>query len=353
MRPFLVFRHQGKPHKGTSADNGIGKRDTKPTNVVMNTNIITILSRVENKANRVFMDASKHTQITKHLKYIVCLLVLLGCFTMQAQSISEIRAAAENGDAKGQVQLGLVYKNGRGVMKDYAEAIKWFRKAADQGNAQAQVQLGQMYFDGEGVAKNYAEAAKWLQKTADTFPDARYMLGVLYDNGWGVTKDHIAAAKLFIRAAHGASKEARSYLERMFSENLWDKGVQYECGRIYYSMHKDEDEYEELSDDNAYNNAIKWFRKAADQGHSGAQVALGDMYYKGEGVAKDYAEAVKWFRKAAEQGNSYAQFSLGWMYAKGGGVAKDEAEAVKWYRMAAKQGEANAQGELKKMGLTW
>ena len=62
------------------------------------------------------------------------------------------------------------------------------------------------------------------------------------------------------------------------------------------------------------------------------------MYANGLGVAKDEAEAVKWYRKAAEQGNAYGQNNLGKMYANGLGVAKDEAEAVKWFRKAAEQG---------------
>ena len=35
------------------------------------------------------------------------------------------------------------------------------------------------------------------------------------------------------------------------------------------------------------------------------------MYYNGEGVPQDYQEAVSWFRLAAEQGDASAQFNLG------------------------------------------
>ncbi len=60
----------------------------------------------------------------------------------------------------------------------------------------------------------------------------------------------------------------------------------------------------------------------------------------GQGVATNYVEAVKWFRKAAEQNYAQAQCNLGVCYAMGQGVAKDEAEAVKWYRKAAEQNYA-------------
>lgn len=38
-----------------------------------------------------------------------------------------------------------------------------------------------------------------------------------------------------------------------------------------------------------------------------AQNELGDCYYYGLGVEQNYEEAVKWYRKSAEQGNEYAK----------------------------------------------
>ncbi len=63
--------------------------------------------------------------------------------------------------------------------------------------------------------------------------------------------------------------------------------------------------------------AVKWVRKAADQGHADAQLLLGGMYANGRGVTKDEAEAVKWYRKAADQGHIRARLILGGMYANG------------------------------------
>src|SRR6266496_1755078 len=81
--------------------------------------------------------------------------------------------------------------------------------------------------------------------------------------------------------------------------------------------------------------AVKWYRKAADQNYAPAQSNLGGCYLGGQGVAKDFAEAVKWYRKAADQRYAVAQYNLGVCYSRGEGVARDEAEAVKWYRKAA------------------
>ena len=95
-----------------------------------------------------------------------------------------------------------------------------------------------------------------------------------------------------------------------------------------------------------YTEAMKWFRKAADQGYASAQNNLGFMYEYGYGVSADHAEAVKWYRKAADQHDASAQYNLGNMYFSGYGVPKDDEEAVKWYRKAADQGYASAQGDL-------
>ncbi len=73
---------------------------------------------------------------------------------------------------------------------------------------------------------------------------------------------------------------------------------------------------------------------------------LGDCYADGKGVAQNEAEAVRWYRKAAEQNHAEAQYWLGACYADGEGVTQNDAEAVKWYRAAAEQGHAKAQSIL-------
>ena len=53
------------------------------------------------------------------------------------------------------------------------------------------------------------------------------------------------------------------------------------------------------------------------------------MFAKGQGVPQDYAEALKWFRKAADQGEATAQYDLGVLYAEGQGVSQDYVQAHK------------------------
>ena len=81
----------------------------------------------------------------------------------------ELLRLAEQGDAKAQYNLGVMYRKGHGVPQNDAEAVKWYRKSAEQGDAHAQFNLGFMYNNGKGVPQNDAEAAKWYRKAAD-FP---------------------------------------------------------------------------------------------------------------------------------------------------------------------------------------
>ena len=97
--------------------------------------------------------------------------------------------------------------------------------------------------------------------------------------------------------------------------------------------------------------AVKWYRRAADQGHAEAQYNLGVMYDDGQGVQQDYAEAVKWYRRAAEQGHAKAQFNLGNMYREGKGVQQDFSKAVLWFEKAASQGFDPAKQALEQIRI--
>ena len=71
------------------------------------------------------------------------------------------------------------------------------------------------------------------------------------------------------------------------------------------------------------------------------------MLATGRGVAQSVpAEAVRWYRKAADQGIAQAQYILGTMFYHGRGVAQSDEEAARWYHKAADQGHVQAQHEL-------
>ena len=145
---------------------------------------------------------------------------------------------------------------------------------------------------------------------------AQNALGDLYAKGEGFPQNYDEALKWY-----------RSAAEKEFAEAQYNLGVLYETG---LSVTRDEAE------------AAKWHRKAAEQGHTGAAYNLAALYATGRGVLRDAAEAAKWYRQAAEQGDSLAQYNLAWRYEVGKGVSVDRPEAYKWHKLAARQGIADA-----------
>lgn len=109
------------------------------------------------------------------------------------------------------------------------------------------------------------------------------------------------------------------------------------CGRAsaQFALGK---HYADLGKDTHHQRrAIRWFRKAADQGHSEAQHQLGLLYQRGpESLCNDDA-AFLWLRKAAAQGNSEAVIDLGWfMHLKNENAAK----VIHCFRQAIALGNA-------------
>lgn len=90
----------------------------------------------------------------------------------------------------------------------------------------------------------------------------------------------------------------------------------------------------------------------AQTGDVAAQVELGGLFAKGEGVAKDEKEAAKWFKLAAGQGNPEAQLFMGSAYLRGRVFRRDGGEAAKWYLLAAEQGNPVAQCQIGRMHMT-
>jgi len=99
----------------------------------------------------------------------------------------------------------------------------------------------------------------------------------------------------------------------------------------------------ELGAPSAGDDAIKWFRKAAEKGTCWGQFNLGIRYARGDGVPQDHAEAIKWFQKAADQKDAMSQYCLGEMYEKGLGVPVDQLKAYQWYCLAASHGIREAE----------
>jgi TPR repeat protein len=84
-------------------------------------------------------------------------------------------------------------------------------------------------------------------------------------------------------------------------------------------------------------------KDAAERGDLDAQHGLGAFYATDELLGlKDEAEAVKWYTKAAEQGHALSQYDLGFMLLLGEGIDKDVAKGLWWMEQAVANGWEDA-----------
>ena len=213
--------------------------------------------------------------MTRRWAYLFAVAVLVVVFSApifsQPESIEELGAKAEQGDADSSFELGVRYYLGNGVLMDYGEATKWLTLAVEQGDSRAQGYLDTLYASNQSIAQ---DDIKLLRSAAERgHVVSQFNLGVMYANGRNVIQDHA--------------------------------------------------------------EAVKWYGLAADQGHLGAQYNLGVMHRNGNGTPRNGRAAVLLWHSAAEHGHVGAQYNLGVMYADGEGVAKDDVTAHMWFNIVA------------------
>ena len=101
-------------------------------------------------------------------------------FTTALQLFTDL---ANRGMAEAQINLGMMFESGQGVLQNFDEAIKWYQLAASQGLIKAQEKLnllvskaaaaqvnfglGVAFENGQGVPQDIMEAIRWYQLAAD------------------------------------------------------------------------------------------------------------------------------------------------------------------------------------------
>ncbi|WP_407116459.1 hypothetical protein [Bradyrhizobium sp. LMG 9283] len=145
---------------------------------------------------------------------------------------------------------------------------------------------------------------------------AAYEIGVRFAEGKGVATNYDEAAKWYDRAAQAGVVPATFRLG-----TLYEKGL---------GVKKDAD------------IARRYYTQAAERGNAKAMHNLAVLDADGGGRGANYKSAAQWFRKAADRGVADSQFNLGILYARGIGVEQNLAESYKWFSLAAAQGDADA-----------
>ncbi len=119
-------------------------------------------------------------------------------------ALEKFKFLADQGNAAAQYNLGVMYRQGKGVPADTQKAIELWTKAADQGNnATAQFSLGLLYRQGKGVPADDKQAVSYWSKAAEQGHNTAQMyLGIMYAQGSGIAQDYVQAYKWFSIAAN-------------------------------------------------------------------------------------------------------------------------------------------------------
>ena len=244
--------------------------------------------------------------------------------------------------------IGSIYESGPGVPRDLALALKWYEQAAKEGGADSRMALGRLYFQGEGgVERDLKKAMAWLYWPLEQdHPGAQELSSAVIEEVLRSPEKEAVEAQVFLANAYQkglAGRERNSEEAMRWYRLAADQGyspAEVELGRRYAAGDGVDRDYAE---------AQRWYETAAGRGNANAGLELGRVYYKGKGVDVDYQQAMKWFRVSAEQGSPVSQLLLGMMHYNGKGTPKDDKEAVRWLELSAKQDLAAAQGMMGKI----
>ncbi|RLL50799.1 sel1 repeat family protein [Mariprofundus sp. EBB-1] len=167
------------------------------------------------------------------------------------------------------------------IFQQYTLAVK-------QGKAHDQFILGLMYHEGRGVVKNDSQAKSLLMKAAKQgLDEAQLSLALMLYKDRSNTKNEKAAVRWFKKAANQGLADA-----------------QYALGLIFASNDRYKNEVK----------AVKWWKAAAHQGHAQAQHNLGVMYLNGRGVSRSKKEASRWLQQSGNQIHSERSLELEHFY---------------------------------------
>ena len=318
----------------------------------------------------------------KILTLLLSVAVVTTCF---AQSYSkEIEKAAKGGDPVAQYQLAMAYAMGRNVKQSNSSAVLWMEKSASQGYEPAMNNIASFYYNLNMLDKSiewYAKQAangdimaeywlghcyynqndgpssiKWFEKAANRNDplwsvNASYDLGEIYAEGKVVAADFDNALKWFKRAALEIHRGAMTEIDKIYYYNLCKEESESDklfwCGKLADDGFKSGfnglgEIYMKKKD---YERAYQMFSKAVEKKNNTAVGSLGEMYYYGYFVEKNYEKAFSLLKQSAADTdcpNANAMRLLAACYRYGLGVEKDQIQEKQWMDKAAQHKDGKA-----------
>lgn len=281
--------------------------------------------------------------------------------TNDTLNIENLKKKAEAGDSNAQNTLGVCYYTGRKVAKNYETALKWWSVAAKSSHAEAIANMGLCYQLGHGTkqdsvmaVKLYKQSIKRGNKALVTERENRLnekvnlfdacFLADIFEEGTVVSKDLDKAVKYYVMAGNAGLKA--SFVK---AADIYEKDKNYpQAFKLYAKASSSEVEAAYKCGEYLYKGigtavnkaeAAKYLKVAAKHQVTNAQIMLGDLYFKGEGVEKSVEKALGLYKLAALKDNPAAMWNVGLIYIDGAdGVRKDLQRGLYWMAMASEKG---------------
>jgi TPR repeat protein len=240
------------------------------------------------------------------------------------------RRAAEAGHSGGMAELATCYFHGWGVDEDKAEAEKWFLKAAHTGGASCLTAFAAQW----SIVKDKVKAVHWYRRAAEAGdPQAMRALAEAYARGEGVAQDLALAEHWYIKVTERQGACSADVMGRMYIRDGGggDARLQAALEGFVHLRESPED-------------AVKWFRKGAQEGDPRAIADLGWCFFCGHGVAVDHNQAQSLFLEAGEIGGQHYRDELTELYAED--TENLEEPAARWFKQASDSGDREATWQL-------
>ena len=239
----------------------------------------------------------------------------LGVVAFRQESYSDavdfLFTAAKGGSTDALYLLGLMIQEGIGIEANPEQAYQLLEIAAKRGYGAAYTQIGKARLQGNGCRQDEVLGKLYLDTAASLgHLQGMHLRAICLMQGYGCQPDSLAAVENLMAAADGGYAQSQNYLG---------------------------DLYEEQED---FDNAVRYFKMAADQGSFDGLCNLGYCYEKGHGVILSFKKAYNLYKQAADAGSVRGMKMVGNCYLESIGVEEDGNEALRWFMMAAEAGDA-------------
>ncbi|WP_111893325.1 tetratricopeptide repeat protein [Acinetobacter sp. MB5] len=134
----------------------------------------------------------------------------------------------------------------------------------------------------------------------------------------------------YLPSEQSTSAQAARYSTMGFNDLLTDAKAGQPAAQFYVAMHYQSGR--DVSKD--LGQAFNWYKKAADQGVSAAQLNVGRMLVEGIGTRKNESLGRKYLEKAASHGDNRASFNLALIEEHN----KNYVGAYQWYELSTRDG---------------